>query len=162
MELAQEIGISSFRNDWQKASISILYTYGFMSNGHEQFFKRHGLTSQQYNVLRILHDQFPKPVSTSFLREKMLDKMSDASRLVNRLNVKGLVEVAQNSTDKRLVNILISGEGQKMFDSIEGDLPNLDALMQGLTLEEAQQLTMLLDKVRESIMSLEERTSTAE
>ncbi|MBF9253619.1 MarR family transcriptional regulator [Pontibacter sp. 172403-2] len=161
MELEHEIGLSSFRNDWQKASISILYTYGFISNGHEQFFKKHGLTSQQYNVLRILHDQYPTPVSTSFLREKMLDKMSDASRLVNRLNAKGLVKVAQNASDKRLVNITISQEGKKLFDSIDGDLPNLDALMQGLTQSEAQQLTTLLEKVRDSIKSADERIAPA-
>ncbi|WP_347160399.1 MarR family winged helix-turn-helix transcriptional regulator [Pontibacter chitinilyticus] len=162
MNLEKEIGISSFRNDWQKASVSILYTYGLLNNGYENFFKKHGLTSQQYNALRILYDQFPQPVSTSFLREKMLDKMSDASRLVNRLSIKRLVEVGQNTSDKRLVNILISEEGRKVFDSIDSDLFNLDRLLKGLTQEEAQQVVMLLEKVRQSIKSADERLPETE
>lgn len=162
MILENEIGITSFRNEWQKASVSILYTYGFLSNGYEGFFKRHGLTTQQYNALRILRDQFPKPVSTSFLREKMLDKMSDASRLVSRLGAKGLVEVTQNPADKRLVNILISEDGQKIIGAIDNDLGNLDGMMQGLTEEEAKTLVDLLFKVRESLKSAEERIAATE
>ncbi|RDV16339.1 MarR family transcriptional regulator [Pontibacter diazotrophicus] len=162
MILENEIGISAFRNEWQKASVSILYTYGFLSNGYESFFKQHGLTTQQYNALRILRDQFPKPVSTSFLREKMLDKMSDASRLVSRLGAKGLVEVTQNTADKRLVNIVISEEGQKVIGTIDKDLHQLDAVMQGLTEEEAKTLVELLYKVRESLKTADERIAAKE
>lgn len=162
MTLDKQIGISSFRNEWQKASVSILYTYGFLSNGYESFFKRHSITSQQYNALRILRDQFPKPVSTSFLREKMLDKMSDASRLVSRLSAKGFVTVTQNPSDKRLVNILISPEGQELCQEIDKGLHELDAMMQGLTEEEAITLVDLLGKVRESIETTEERLTALE
>ena len=162
MILENEIGISSFRNEWQKASMSILYTYGFLSNGYENFFRKHGLTTQQYNALRILRDQYPKPVSTSFLREKMLDKMSDASRLVSRLGVKGLVKVSQNASDKRLVNILISEDGRRIINEIDVNLHQLDALVQGITEEEAENLVELLYKVRESLRSVNDRISSAE
>lgn len=162
MILEKEFGVSSFRNEWQKASLSVLYTYGFMNNAYECFFKKHNLTTQQYNALRILRDQFPKPVSTSFLREKMLDKMSDASRLVSRLSAKGLVTVTQNPADKRLVNIVVSPDGQRLCAEIDGDIHNLDALMQGLTEEEAVTLTSLLEKVRESIKTVEERMTSME
>lgn len=162
MILENEIGIASFRNEWQKASVSILYTYGFLANNYEKFFKRHGLTTQQYNALRILRDQFPKPVSTSLLREKMLDKMSDASRLVSRLSAKGLVEVTQNSEDKRLVNILISEGGQKLIGSIDKDLHQLDAMLQCLSEEEAKTLVELLYKVRESLKATDARMAATE
>ena len=162
MILENEIGISSFRNEWQKASMSILYTYGFLSNGYENFFRKHGLTTQQYNALRILRDQYPKPVSTSFLREKMLDKMSDASRLVSRLGVKGLVKVSQNASDKRLVNILISEDGRRIINEIDVNLHQLDALVQGITEEEAENLVELLYKVRESLRNVNDRISSAE
>lgn len=162
MILENEIGITSFRNEWQKASVSILYTYGFLSNGYESFFKKYNLTSQQYNALCILRDQFPKPVSTSFLREKMLDRMSDASRLVSRLSAKNLVTVTQNPADKRLVNILISAEGQKMCNLIDQDLPSLDFMLQGISEEEASTLVELLFKVRESIRTVEERAESLE
>lgn len=157
MILEKEVGIKSFRNEWQKASISILYTHGFLSNGYESFFKKFGMTSQQYNALRILRDQYPKPVSTSFLREKMLDKMSDASRLVSRLSGKGLVDVSQNSSDKRLVNILISEHGHKIINSIDSSLEQLDEMLKGLTEEEATTLVNLLCKVRDSIKVAEEK-----
>ncbi|GHA58776.1 MarR family winged helix-turn-helix transcriptional regulator [Pontibacter akesuensis] len=162
MILENEVGIKSFRNEWQKASVSILYTYGFLSNGYETFFKRHNITSQQYNALRILRDQHPKPVSTSFMREKMLDKMSDASRLVSRLSAKGLVTVTQNPADKRLVNILISPVGQELINNIDADLGELDNLLKGLTEEEATTLVHLLYKVRESINAADEKTITTE
>ncbi|WP_242918818.1 MarR family winged helix-turn-helix transcriptional regulator [Pontibacter liquoris] len=162
MTLEKEIGFNSFRNEWQKAGLAILYTYGLLNNGHENFFKQHGLTSQQYNALRILHDQYPTPVSTSYLREKMLDKMSDASRLVSRLSAKGLVDVKQNATDKRLVNILISEEGLRKFNSIGKEISKMDALMQALTEEEARQLTSLLDKARQSIQSNGEPSTSLE
>jgi DNA-binding MarR family transcriptional regulator len=162
MNLENEIGITSFRNEWQKASISILYTYGLLAYRYESFFKRHGLTTQQYNGLRILSDQYPKPVSTSFLREKMLDKMSDASRLVSRLESKGLVNVKQNASDKRLVNILISEEGRKVINAVEGELHQLDALVQELSEEEATTLVNLLEKVRASLNKVDEKISTKE
>ncbi|WP_242928085.1 MarR family winged helix-turn-helix transcriptional regulator [Pontibacter vulgaris] len=162
MPLENEIGLSSFRNEWQKASMSVLYTHGFLYNGYESFFKKHQVTSQQFNVLRILLEQFPRPVSTSFLRDKMLDKMSDASRLVSRLHAKGLVEVTQNLKDKRLVNIVISAKGQQLVSQVDSDIYNLDALVQGLTEDEAMQLTDLLTKVRQSIKTVHERISTPE
>lgn len=117
---------------------------------------------QQYNTLRILRDQFPKPVSTSFLREKMLDKMSDASRLVSRLGAKGLVDVKQNPSDKRLVNIVISEEGQKMLQKIDKDLHHLDAILQGITEEEAETLVALLCKVRASLKKESDPVSSTE
>lgn len=162
MILEHEIGISSFRNEWQKASISILYTYGFLSNNYEKFFRKHGLTTQQYNALRILRDQFPKPVSTSFLREKMLDKMSDASRLVSRLGGKGFVKVTQNPTDKRLVNIVISDEGRQIINDIDSNLHRLDAMVKGITEEEAENLVDLLYKVRQSLRNVDEHVASTE
>ncbi|PRY00210.1 DNA-binding MarR family transcriptional regulator [Pontibacter ummariensis] len=151
MNLENQLGVESFRNEWQKASMSILYTYGFLSNSYNRFFQKYDLTGQQYNALRILRDQYPRPVSTSFLREKMLDRMSDASRLVSRLQGKGLVEVTTNTVDKRLVNILISDKGQKALGAIDKDLDHVDAMVESLTEEEARELAELLHKVRESL-----------
>ncbi|WP_299822098.1 MarR family transcriptional regulator [uncultured Pontibacter sp.] len=151
MTLENEVGLKSFRNEWQKAGMSILYTQGFLFNTYENFFKKYGMTTQQYNAMRILRNQYPKPVSTSFLREKMLDKMSDASRLVSRLSAKGLVEVTQNASDKRLVNILVSEKGLQILEVIDGTLEDLDAKLHGITEEEAATLVELLAKLRGSL-----------
>lgn len=157
MILENELGLKSFRNEWQKAGMSILYTQGFLFNAYENFFKRYGMTTQQYNALRILRDQFPKPVSTSFLREKMLDKMSDASRLVSRLSAKGMVEVTQNPSDKRLVNILVSDKGLQVLETIDTQLHELDNMLKGITEEEAATLVSLLAKVRTSLKESEKK-----
>lgn len=162
MNLNDQLSVISFRNDWQKASMSLMYTCGFLSNGYENFFKKFSLTTQQYNAMRILRTQYPTPVSTSFLREKMLDKMSDASRLVSRLNAKGFVTVAPNPADKRLVNILMSEKGLELLSSIDEELYQLDSLLQGLSEAEALTLIELLQKVRESISTTEERLASLE
>jgi len=156
MHFENEVGVK-IRNEWQKASLNLLYTYGFLFNGYEAFFKRYGLTSQQYNALRILRDQYPTPISTSGLRDKMLDKMSDTSRLVSRLNAKGFVDVKQNPHDKRLVNIILSEKGQRLMNAIDPELEVLDSMMQGLTEEEATQLSELLNKVRTSVKTASKR-----
>ncbi|MCC9138257.1 MarR family winged helix-turn-helix transcriptional regulator [Pontibacter silvestris] len=160
MNLENETGIKNFRNTWQKASISLIYTYGFLSNGYETFFKKYDITGQQYNALRILKGQYPKPISTSFLRENMLDKMSDASRLVSRLSSKELVDVSTNSYDKRLVNILLSNKGLELISVIEKEVFELDALMHGINEEEAEQLIEILTKVRKHLKSKNETEST--
>ena len=157
MQLEREVCMIAIRNEWQKASLNIILTNGLLINGYEEFFRKNDLTAQQYNILRILRDQFPKPISTSVLRGYMLDKMSDTSRLVSRLKAKGLVEVDRNSNDKRLVNILISAKGQKLLNLIDFELYKLDNLLQGLTEEEAAQLSSLLEKARVSIKTADER-----
>ena len=156
MHFENEVGIK-IRNEWQKASLNLLYTSGFLFNGYESFFKRHGLTTQQYNALRILRDQYPTPISTSGLRDKMLDKMSDTSRLVSRLNAKGFVDVKQNPHDKRLVNIILSEKGHDLMSGIDPELNLLDGLLNDLSEEEATQLSELLTKVRKSIKTASKR-----
>ncbi|MBJ6120007.1 MarR family transcriptional regulator [Pontibacter sp. BT310] len=156
MHFENEVGIK-IRNEWQKASLNLLYTSGFLFNGYESFFKRHGLTTQQYNALRILRDQYPTPISTSGLRDKMLDKMSDTSRLVSRLNAKGFVDVKQNPHDKRLVNIILSEKGHDLMAGIDPELSLLDGLLSDLSEEEATQLSELLSKVRKSIKTASKR-----
>lgn len=159
MALESEIGITSFRNEWQKASVSILFTYGHLFNSYERFFKEFELTTQQYNILRILSDQYPEPVSTSFLRDKMLDKMSDASRLVNRLASKGLVAVTPNTVDKRLVNIVLSKPGLDVVKRVSEKAHLMDELLQGLTEQDAKDLVHLLLKTRDSIRQVNESRS---
>ncbi|MBD1396241.1 MarR family transcriptional regulator [Pontibacter sp. JH31] len=157
MQLERQLCMIAIRNEWQKASLNIILTNSLLINGYEEFFKKNDLTAQQYNILRILRDQFPKPISTSVLRNYMLDKMSDTSRLVSRLKTKGLVDVDRNSSDKRLVNILVSDKGLKLLGLIDLELYKLDNLMQGLSEEEAVQLSNLLEKARMSIKTADAR-----
>ncbi|MDO6391345.1 MarR family transcriptional regulator [Pontibacter sp. BT731] len=161
MQSQRSVGVFAYRNEWQHASLNIILTNSLLLNSYEEFFKKHDVTGQQYNILCILREHYPKPVSTSLLRNCMLDKMSDTSRLVGRLKTKGLVEVERNISDKRLVNIVISDKGFRLLEHIGNNLYKLDNLLQGLTEQEATTLASLLAKARESISTAEERLSAA-
>ncbi|MFT2007556.1 MarR family winged helix-turn-helix transcriptional regulator [Pontibacter sp. 13R65] len=154
MQLELELEGYSFRNERQKGCINIVYTSSLVFNTYEIFFKHYELTFQQYNILRILRDEFPDPVSTSVLRERMLDKMSDVSRLVSRLKNKELVSVTPNPIDKRLVNILISEKGLALLKRIDEKIVHMDGMLLELDEQEAQTLNALLDKVRSSVRKL--------
>ena len=102
---------SKFRDEKHKAIISVLYTANALNNFHENYFKKYELTSQQYNALRILRGQHPKPATVNLIRERMMDKMSDASRIVERLRKAGFVERVASKRDRRAVDVLITQKG---------------------------------------------------
>ena len=148
MGLEQDIQQKTFRNEYQKATINLLYTNSWLENKLSAFFKNHNLTLQQYNVLRILKGQYPQPISTSDLRERMLDRMSDASRIVDRLHKKKLLLRKVCQKDKRKVDIVLSDHGIEVMDSLEKVVVHLDGFLSQLKREEVQQLNFLLDKLR--------------
>ena len=92
MGIDHDIHQARFRNEHQKASINLIYTYHWMVEKTRQIFAKEDITSQQFNILRILRGSHPQPLSTLQIRERMLDKMSDTSRIVDRLIAKGLVK----------------------------------------------------------------------
>lgn len=148
MSIEEAINQPHFKNNWQKATLNILYTSNWMHNKIKSFLKPYGITQQQFNVLRILRGQFPNPLTTSVIRERMLDKMSDVSRIVERLCRKGLVERKVCSDDRRLVDVSISDKGLEVLAEIDKRASLLDFPSTTLTEEEAQLLSDLLDKMR--------------
>jgi len=148
MKLEEAIQQKRFAHEWQKAVINIIYTSKWIEEEIKVTLKKHGLTLQQYNVLRILKGQSPKPLSTSAIRRRMLDKMSDASRIVDRLYKKKLVLRTPCPADKRLVDVLISEKGLELLDEIDLMKEQMDFLLNNLNETEAKQLNTLLDKAR--------------
>ena len=148
MKIEDEIRQESFRNEYQKAGINLIYTFGWLNNRHQAFFKNFNITSQQYNVLRILKGQFPDAISTSDIKSRMLDKNSDVSRIVDRLSHKGFIYKNPCISDKRLVDVSITHLGLQLLSEIETQILNLDNLFSSLELEEAKELNRLLDKLR--------------
>jgi len=145
-DIKQEKG---FKSERQKALINIMYTEGWLRNRMSEILKPFDLTSQQYNVLRILRGSSSKPISTSCIRDRMLDKMSDASRIVDRLYKKGLLERKTCSSDKRLVDVLITENGLKLLSQIDKPIDDMGSLSGMITEEEAQKLNEILDKLRD-------------
>ncbi|MFM6954747.1 MAG: MarR family winged helix-turn-helix transcriptional regulator [Sphingobacteriaceae bacterium] len=148
MRLEDEISSSKFNSSYHKAIVDVLYTYGWITNLLKQRLDDRDITLQQYNILRILRGQFPNPATVNLLRERMLDKMSDASRIVERLHKKGLLSRSANEKDRRAVDILITKEGLAILKELDVDMDMDDVLKQNLSPEEAAQLCDLLDKFR--------------
>ena len=148
MGIEKDIHQETFRNARQKAMINLLYTYGWTIERIKNFLASEDITHQQYNILRILRGSSPEPLSTLQIRERMLDKMSDTSRIVDRLLAKELVKKCVCPKDKRLVDVTISDKGQKLLKKLDTEAANIDNVMNNLTESEAEQLSHLLDKLR--------------
>jgi MarR family 2-MHQ and catechol resistance regulon transcriptional repressor len=150
MGIEQDIRQSKFRNEHQKVGINLIYTYGWIMERQKQLFATEDITPQQFNILRILRGSHPQPLSTLQIRERMLDKMSDTSRIVDRLIAKGLVKKGISQTDKLLVDVLISKKGEKLLERMDRLQDDLDKITGNLNVKEAATLSQLLDKIRGS------------
>ncbi len=150
MGIEKEIQQQSFRNEYQKATVNILFTANWLNEKVRLFLEAEDITPQQYNILRILRGG-KNPMSTMQIRERMLDKMSDTSRIVERMLKKGLVEKKICPTDKRLVDVTISKKGLQILEKLDARNDQLDKILKGLSGDEANQLNSLLDKMREAV-----------
>lgn len=148
MEIEKEIYSNKFDDNHQKAVVNLIYTYGWVTNILKGMLQKHKITLQQFNILRILRGQYPAPSTINLLKERMLDKMSDASRIVERLVQKGLVKRYVNKNDRRAVDIIISQEGLDILKKLDHELSIREILGNNLSDEEAGVLSGLLDKLR--------------
>ncbi|OOQ61046.1 MarR family winged helix-turn-helix transcriptional regulator [Mucilaginibacter pedocola] len=148
MGIEEDIQSTNFEDNYHKAVINLSYTYGWITNLSRPKFEQYNLTQQQFNILRILRGQYPKPATVNLLKERMIDKMSDASRIVDRLVQKGLVSRCTNNKDRRAVDIRISDQGLDVLSTMDKEFKTKDMLQDNLTLEEAGLLSDLLDKMR--------------
>lgn len=148
MGIEQDIHQAKFRNEYQKAAINLIYTHNWLTEKSRAIFASEDITQQQFNILRILRGSHPQPLSTLQIRDRMLDKMSDTSRIVDRLIAKGLVKKATCKSDRRLVDIMITDKGRKLLERLDMRQDEMDNLLDRLSTREALQLSELLDKIR--------------
>ena len=149
MSIDKDIHQQKFRNEYQKAIINIIFTYNWMNEKLKAIFDNVGLTGQQFNILRILRGS-ETPISTLQIRERMLDKMSDTSRIVDRLIIKDYVKKVICKTDKRLVDVTITEKGKRMLKKMDGYQDDIDGIFATLSPGEAKTFNKLLDKIRQS------------
>ncbi len=148
MKLEQAIKQDTFTKG-QRLGLNLIFTFNWIKNRQKEYFEKFDITAQQYNVLRILRGHHPDTYSTSDIRDRMLDKMSDASRIVDRLLKKSLVERTINQIDKRLVDIKISKPGVKLLKKMDETIENhTKSAFEKLTAKEQITLDNLLDKIR--------------
>jgi DNA-binding MarR family transcriptional regulator len=160
MSLENDIQQREFRNESQKAILNILYTSYFIQDKMNELFKQYDITRQQYNVLRILRGQHPGHASVNLIRERMLDKMSDASRIVERLRLKELVVRKSAEKDKRAVEVTITDAGLKILDDMQEAVDEFDTLLDTLNEQETVHLNELLDKVRDGKTAVQKVAKT--
>jgi DNA-binding MarR family transcriptional regulator len=147
MTLEKDINQHVFRSEYQKSIINLIYTFNWMNEKVNRFFEPFDITQQQFNILRILRGA-GQPLSTLQIRQRMLDKMSDTSRIVDRLVKKGLVKKSICREDRRLVDVLLTDKGKKLLQVMDETYDEMDSLFKYLSVEEATQLNFLLDKIR--------------
>lgn len=148
MQLEDEIKQRRFRSSVHKTALNILFTGNWLHRMHAQVLKPHGLTPEQYNVMRILRGQHPNPATVNLLKERMLEKMSNVSRLVEKLRLRGLVARHVCPDDRRAVDIVITEDGLALLSELDVCERAWLSKMGALTEEESETLNSLLDRVR--------------
>lgn len=149
MKLEDEIQQKKFKSETQKLVINLTYTQNWLNAHYSAMFRTSDITMQQFNVLRILRGQYPNPCSVKLIKERMLDRMSDASRIVDKLKSKGLLDRRECPMDRRSVDILITEQGLQLLASMDSIDENFKQVFKTLTEEEMQTLNHLLDKLRD-------------
>ncbi len=147
MKIEEEISQTKFRNPLQKAIINVIFTSNWIQDRQQNFFKPYGITSQQFNILRILRGQYPNGISGASIKARMMDKNSDVSRLLDRLEAKELIEKKLSPLDKRATDVTISSKGLDVLNEIDKKQQEFDGVI-ALSEDEAEQLSDLLDKCR--------------
>jgi DNA-binding MarR family transcriptional regulator len=148
MKLEDEIFNKAFENQYHKLVVNMLFTASWMTNNLKKELDNYSITTQQFNVLRILRGQHPNPASINLIKERMLDKMSDASRIVDRLEKKNLLTRVSNQADRRSVDIHISEKGLELLQEIKIEVAMDKIITKNITEPEALQLNDLMDKLR--------------
>ncbi len=148
MKIEDEIKQKAFNNEYQKAMINIVFTSGWLEYKQTHFFKQWGISPQQYNVLRILRGQNKNPITVASIQERMMDKMSNASRLVEKLKQKKLIDRKECKADRRQVDIKITDKGLNLLNEIDNYMNELEQIMKNITNDEAIELNRILDKLR--------------
>ncbi len=147
-KIERELDQRKFRNEKHKAVVNLVYTYNMISERLQEIFSRENLTMQQFNILRILRGNHPEPCTNSHVKERMLDKNSDVTRIVDRLIKRGLVERCSSEKDRRKVAISITAKGLEALSRLDDYKHQEDAIMDNLTDEQVALLNSLLDELR--------------
>ena len=148
MDISKEIKQEAFKSEFSKAVINTIYTNAWLHQRQFDLFRSCDLTTPQFNILRILRGQYPNPSTVNLLIERMLDKSSNASRIVDKLEQKGLVVRKQCAGDRRAVDVFISTKGLSVLEEMDEKMAKWEADHNNLTEKEAATLNKLLDKMR--------------
>jgi DNA-binding MarR family transcriptional regulator len=148
MRLEEELKQDKFQSEYQKAILNILFTSNHFESDSAHILKPFGVSTQQYNVLRILKGQKGNAISVNNIMSRMIDKMSNASRLVEKLRKKGLIERVICEHDRRQVDVVITNKGMQLLKEADKNMDSFISIESLITKAEAIQLSLLLEKIR--------------
>ncbi len=148
VKLEDEIQQKKFKSEEQKLMVNLIYTTNWLNAKYDLYFAHSSITIQQYNVLRILRGQYPQPCNIKLIKDRMLDRMSDASRIVDKLHSKDLIIRKECPNDRRSVDIVITEKGLELLQSLDYIDESSKQLFQSLEYDEINTLNRLLDKLR--------------
>jgi DNA-binding MarR family transcriptional regulator len=152
MDLEKELP-GNYRDEYHKGLINLLYTASRISDSIKQLLREHGLTTQQYNVLRVLRHYGDQEVNLNFLRDRMLDRYSDVSRIVQNLYQKRLISRKENRADRRNKNLNITEKGLKVLAELEDIRSMENKVLAHFEESEILEFNRLLDKSRKHCLS---------
>ncbi|PJB00335.1 MAG: MarR family transcriptional regulator [Ignavibacteriales bacterium CG_4_9_14_3_um_filter_30_11] len=148
MKIEEEIKQKQFKSEYHKTLINIIFTYNWLIKNQVEILKPFDITLQQFNILRILRGQYPNPSNIKLMKERMLDRMSDCSRIVEKLLKKGFVERKLCKEDRRNVDVIITKNGLVILKKLDKKFETLDKNLINLNTSETKTLNTLLDKLR--------------
>jgi MarR family multiple gene transcriptional regulator MgrA len=140
--------LKPFRNNYHKASVNLIFTGKWMIQFHSDIFRQYNLTIQQYNILRILRGRFPLATTIKMIRDRMLDRLSDTSRIVELLRKKKLADRNICDKDRRKMDVIITQKGLDILKEMDKENERMDKKLYTLSEQEIVQLNALLDKLR--------------
>ncbi len=136
-----------FENDYHRAFVGITYIYNVIDYAQQHIFKKYDITTQQFNVLRILRGQHPKPSTVGLIKDRMIDRNSDTSRIIERLRKTGYVERVTCENDRRAVDIIITAKGLELLATMDDVIYTISEPLKMLDATEIQELNGLIDKI---------------
>ena len=148
MKLEEEIKQSKFKSEYHKLGVNIIYTANWLSRHHEKHCRKFDITPEQFNILRILRGQHPKAATVNLLIERMLNKTSNASRLVEKLRKKELVDRQTSPADRRACDVAITKKGLALLGELDKAESEWNKILVHVTQDEAKNVNDLLDKLR--------------
>jgi DNA-binding MarR family transcriptional regulator len=148
MTLEQELKQERFTNEYEKMVVNILFTSSWLANLNASRLKPFGLTPEQYNVLRILRGSHPQPMMLAEITGRMIDRNSNATRLVEKLRQKGFVKREICENNRRQVDISIVEPGLKILQEIDNSRDQWLENLKTISKSEVEELNNVLDKLR--------------
>lgn len=149
MTIDEEIKQKAFENNWQKALVNLHFTSNWFRDYLMAALKPYKINDQHYNILRILKGRYPECASPGDIKEVLINKRGDLTRLLDKLDKLGYVDRATNSNNRRMVDIIITPAGIQLLETLNTVVSTIEQLKMNLSDEEAALLSQLLDKMRQ-------------